>query len=58
MVQREDCNSFKIAKDIDSEYSKLLTEAIKNDIKILCYDCKFSTKGIKLNKQLKLLNYE
>ncbi|MFL2889589.1 MAG: DNA/RNA nuclease SfsA [Pelagibacteraceae bacterium] len=58
VVQREDCNSFKIAKDIDSEYSKLLTEAIKNDIKILCYDCKFSTKGIKLNKQLKLLNYE
>ena len=54
VIQREDCKIFKIAEDIDPEYSKLLTIALKNKVKILCYDCKFSTKGIKLNKQIKL----
>ena len=56
VVQREDCNRFAIAKDIDPEYSKLLTLAYNNKVKILCYDCKFSSKDIKLNHQIKLLN--
>ena len=54
VVQRNDCNKFAIAKDIDPEYSKLLTVAIKKKVKILCYDCKFSSKGIKLDKKIKL----
>ena len=29
VVQREDCDYFSIAKDIDKEYAKLLTEAVK-----------------------------
>ena len=53
VIQREDCNNFKIAKDIDAEYSKTLIKAIKNNVKILCYDCKFSTKGIVLNNKIK-----
>ncbi len=52
VIQREDCKNFSIAKDIDPEYSQLLTKAINNNLKILCYDCKFSTKGIKLNKKI------
>ena len=55
LVQREDCKNFAIAKDIDAEYSKLLTLAIKKKVKILCYDCKFSSKGIKIKNQIKLL---
>ena len=54
IVQREDCNKFKIAKDIDQNYSFLLSESLKKKLKILCYDCKFSPKGIKLNKQMKI----
>ena len=54
VIQREDCSTFRIAKDIDPEYSKILTEANKKNVNILCYDCKFSSKGIKLNKQIKL----
>ena len=53
IIQREDCNQFLIAKDIDPLYSKLLSKAIKNKLNIICYDCKFSTKGIKLNKKIK-----
>jgi len=55
VVQRNDCKYFKIASDIDVKYSKLIKEAVKKKINILCYDCKFSSKGIKLNKPLKIL---
>jgi len=54
LIQRDDCNSFSIAKDIDPNYAKALSKAIKNKLNILCYDCKFSSKGIKLNNKIKL----
>ena len=54
LIQRDDCKSFTIAKDIDSNYADALSKAIKNKLKILCYDCKFSSKGIKLNNKIKL----
>ena len=31
-------------------------EAIKKNVKVLCYDCKFSNKGIEINKKINLLN--
>tara|TARA_Y100001936_G_C15992595_1_gene623225 strand:+ start:221 stop:922 length:702 start_codon:yes stop_codon:yes gene_type:complete len=55
VIQRDDCNKFKVAEDIDPEYSKILKIAIKQKVKIVCYDCKFSSKGIKLNKEIKIL---
>ena len=54
IIQRDDCNKFNIASDIDPEYSNLLTKAVKKKLKILCYDCKFTPKGIKLNKKVKV----
>ena len=53
IIQREDCNQFVIARDIDPQYSDLLSNAVKKKLNILCYDCKFSSKGIKLNKKIK-----
>ena len=55
LVQRNDCGSFKIAKDIDEEYKSTFNEALKNGVKMLCYDCKLNNEEIKLNKQI---NYE
>ena len=52
LIQRNDCNLFTIANDIDSEYANALSKAVKNKLKILCYDCKFSSKGIKLNNKI------
>tara|TARA_Y100000591_G_C21737183_1_gene647256 strand:- start:429 stop:1124 length:696 start_codon:yes stop_codon:yes gene_type:complete len=52
VIQRDDCNKFAIASDIDSEYNKMIEEAVKKELNILCYDCKFSSKGIKLNKKI------
>jgi len=54
LIQRDDCKSFTIAKDIDPDYAEALTKAVKNKLKILCYDCKFSLKGIKLNNKIKI----
>jgi sugar fermentation stimulation protein A len=54
VIQRDDCNKFSIARDIDPKYADLLSDAIKKKLNILCYDCKFSPKGIKLNKQIKI----
>ena len=53
VIQRDDCDKFEIAKDIDPEYSKTLIKAVKNNVKILCYDCKFSPKGIILNNKIR-----
>ena len=55
LVQRDDCDTFKIASDIDPNYADALKEAVKKKMNILCYDCKFSPKGIKLNKKIKVL---
>ena len=52
LIQRDDCKSFTIAKDIDPYYANALAKAVKNKLKILCYDCKFSPKGIKLNNRI------
>ena len=53
LIQRNDCKLFKIAEDVDPEYSNSLVKAVKKKLNILCYDCKFSSKGIKLNKKVK-----
>jgi len=55
LIQREDCDSFKIARDIDEEYIIAFSKALKSGVKVLCYDCKLNSEEIKLNKQI---NYE
>jgi sugar fermentation stimulation protein A len=55
LIQRDDCDSFAIAKDIDPNYANALSKAVKNNLNILCYDCKFSSKGIKLNNKIKFI---
>ena len=55
LIQREDCKTFKIAKDIDQEYKIAFSKALKNGVMVLCYDCKLSNEEIKLNNQI---NYE
>jgi len=54
VIQRNDCNEFQLAKDLDPDYYELLTKAIKRKLNVLCYDCKFSPKGIKLNNKIKI----
>ena len=55
LIQIEKCKSFGIASDIDPEYYKVFMNALKKNVKVLCYDCKFSNKGIEINKEIKIL---
>ena len=55
LIQRNDCKFFKIANDIDEEYKNNFDKAIKNGVKILCYDCTLTNKEIRINNQI---NYE
>ncbi len=52
VIQRNDCNKFKIANDIDHQYFEMLKKAVKKKLKVLCYDCKFLSKGIKINREI------
>ena len=52
LIQREGCKSFKIANDIDEKYKNTFDTALKNGVKILCYDCKLSSEEIKINNQI------
>ena len=52
LIQREDCDSFKIAKDIDEMYEIAFAKALKAGVKILCYDCKLSNEEIIINNQI------
>tara|TARA_B100000959_G_scaffold162731_1_gene170461 strand:+ start:898 stop:1593 length:696 start_codon:yes stop_codon:yes gene_type:complete len=52
LIQREDCKFFKIAKDLDEEYKNTFDSALKNGVKILCYDCKINLEEIKINNQI------
>tara|TARA_B100000945_G_scaffold151865_1_gene121814 strand:- start:94 stop:801 length:708 start_codon:yes stop_codon:yes gene_type:complete len=55
LIQIEKCRSFGIASDIDPEYFKVFKDALQKNIKVLCYDCKFSNKGIEINNKIKIL---
>ena len=48
---------FKIAEDIDPKYKKLLTFALKNKLKVICYDCKFLSKGIIINNRVNFIKW-
>ena len=52
LIQIEKCKSFSIASDIDPEYYKVFKNALKKNVKVLCYDCKFSNKGLKINNKI------
>ena len=55
LIQRDDCNIFKIAKDIDAEYKIAFNNALKNKVNVLCYCCSLNNKEIKTFRQI---NYE
>ena len=56
LVQIENMENFKIAKDIDSEYYKNYLIAKKAGLNFLAYRCKITTKEIKIEKKLKIIN--
>ncbi len=56
LTQIQDIKEFKIAKDIDSNYYNDYIEAKKAGVNFLAYRCYLSTKEIKIEKKIKIIN--
>ena len=56
LIQRNDCDKFGIAKDIDSEYYIEFCKAIKIGVEVICVDTILNQNEIKIGKQLKFVN--
>ena len=56
LVQIQNMENFKIARDIDSEYYKNYLAAKKAGVNFLAYRCKISPKKIFIEKKLKIIN--
>lgn len=52
IVQRDDCEGFEIARDIDPEYEKETLRAFEKGVKPLIYACEVSPKMIKIQRRL------
>ena len=56
LVQIQNMENFKIAKDIDEEYYKNYLIAKKAGVNFLAYRCSLSSKEIRIEKKLKIIN--
>ncbi|MDC0954665.1 DNA/RNA nuclease SfsA [Candidatus Pelagibacter sp.] len=56
LVQIEGVDNFKIAKDIDKEYYENYLLAKKAGVIFLAYKCKISSKEIKIDKKINIIN--
>jgi len=56
LVQIQNMENFKIAKDIDSEYYNNYLKAKKAGVKFLAYRCKINSKEIFVEKKLKIID--
>lgn len=55
LVQRTDCTSFDLARDIDPSYGKAFDDAYQEGVEILCYGTKITPKGVELGPALSSL---
>ena len=56
LIQIQNMENFKIAKDIDEEYYKNYLIAKKAGVNFLAYRCKLNSKEIRIEKKLKIIN--
>ena len=54
LVQRQNVNLFKIAKDIDKEYFNIFIKGKKSGVKYLCFSSTISEKEIKLSNEIEI----
>ena len=56
LVQIQNMEKFKIARDIDSEYYKNYLKAQKAGVNFLAYRCKITSKEILIKKKIKIID--
>ncbi len=56
LTQIQGINNFRIAKDIDNDYYQNYLKAKKTGVKFLAYRCHLSSKEIKIEKKIKIVD--
>ncbi len=56
LTQIQDINKFRIAKDIDANYYKDYMESKKAGVNFMAYRCYLSSKEIKIEKKINIIN--
>ena len=56
LIQIQNMENFKIAKDIDAEYYKNYLTAKKAGVNFFAYRCKINSKEILIDKKIKIIN--
>jgi sugar fermentation stimulation protein A len=54
LVQRDDCDHFKVANDIDPVYDAALRAAMAAGVEAICYSCRVTLDGIEVDGPLPL----
>ncbi len=54
LVQRNDCDAFGVAADIDPLYAKTLKQVLKDGVEAVCYQCNVTPKGIYIKDPLSI----
>lgn len=52
LVQRADCDHFRIAGDIDPGYAAALAKAMADGVEVICYSCALDLEGITVHRPL------
>ena len=56
LVQREDCERFAVAEDIDPAYAEALKMAVDAGVEVICLGCRLSTAKIVANRSIEFLS--
>ena len=56
IVQREDCDSFTLAADIDPAYAAAFAQARTRGVEAMAYACRLSTDGIAVDRPLPIVD--
>jgi len=57
VVQRDDCDRFCIAADVDPKYQEVLGIAQKAGVENICYACTLSPEAITISHSIKVLDH-
>lgn len=52
IVQRSDCDHFRVAADIDPAYDAAFRRAAARGVEMLCYDCTLDERGVHIRRRL------
>lgn len=52
LVQRNDCDHFRIAADIDPDYAAAMADSLTRGVEVLCYACEVTPEGIRIDRPL------